>query len=208
MNRPARPVLPASAWRQRLQQSWQARTARERRGLLLAGLLIGAALLWQAGLAPALRTWREGPQQQARLDAERQQLLLLQQQARQLQALPRIGRDEALRWLQGPEQADLGPGAVVRVQGDQVLVQLQAATAEGLTRWLRAARQQARALPVQVQLQQSNAAATAPAPGGASATARPSAVGAGAAGPSATPAKPDAGGGLRWRGNLVLGLPA
>lgn len=217
MNRPATPGLGSATtppstrlWRQRLQQAWQARTPRERRGLLLAVLVIGAALLWQLGLAPALQTWRQAPQQQARLDAERQQLLQLQQQARTLQALPRIGRDEALRWLQGPEVAALGPGAEVRVQGDQVLVQLKAAPAEGLSRWLRAARTQARALPVQVQLQQSETTAPATA---ASATQNSSGaarqgVAPANARPAAAPVSPAEPAGLRWRGSIVLGLPA
>ena len=199
---------PASTgWRTRLQRAWQARTPRERRGLLLAAVLTGAALLWQLGLAPALHTWRNAPAQQARLDAERQQLLQLQQQARQLQARPRIGRDEALRWLQGPEVAALGPGAVLQVQGEQVRVQLQAAPPEGLSRWLRAAREQARALPVQVQLQQVDGAAaaaqnsTGPRPAAASrgATVRPPSPS------SPAPADPT---GLRWRGSVVLSLPA
>jgi len=210
----------AGSLRNALIKAWQARTPRERRGLALAAALIAAALLWQLVLAPALQTWRQAPALQARLDTERQQLLALQQQARQLQTLPRIGRDEALRWLQGPELAALGPGASVRLQGEQVLVQLQAAPAEGLSRWLRAAREQARALPVQVQLQQSDAALTAgqrtagatanlapnpatnPAPlnPAAGALARPSAA------PDRTsPADPAS---LRWRGSLVLSLPA
>lgn len=209
---------PASTgWRARLQRAWQARTLRERRGLLLAALLIGATLLWQAGLAPALHTWRDAAAQQARLDAERQQLLQLQRQARQLQALPRIGRDEALRWLQGPEVAALGPGAVLQVQGEQVLVQLQAAPPEGLSRWLRAAREQARALPVQVQLQQTDAAAAVPknAGSGPAAATRGAAVRPTPAPSGTAPVSPAPSGvapadskGLRWRGSLVLRLPA
>lgn len=190
-----------STLRSALEKAWQARTQRERRGLGLAAVVIAAALLWQVGLSPALQTWRQAPALQDRLDAERQQLLALQQQARQLQTLPRIGREEALRWLQGPELAALGPGASVRLQGEQVLVQLQAAPADGLSRWLRAAREQARALPVQVQLQQSDATlAAGQRPAGNAASPAPNPA------PNRTsPADPAS---LRWRGSLVLSLPA
>lgn len=203
----------AGRWRQRLQQAWQARTVRERRALLLAALLIGTVLVWQGALAPALHTWRQAPTQQAALDAERQQLLQLQQRARQLQALPRIGREEALRWLQGPEVAALGPGAQVQVQGDQVRVQLQAAPAEGLSRWLRAAREQARALPVQIQLQVQAPGQTQgqvqPGQAGADKSpANPRASRSGAGPASGLPPPAAAPAGPRWRGSLVLSLPA
>ena len=186
------------------QALWQARSPRERLGLTLAGSLIALAALWQIGLAPALRTWQEAPARQAMLDAQRERLLQLQQQAQALQALPRIGREEALRWLQGPASEALGPGAQVRVQGDQVQVQLQAASAQGLTRWLQEAREQARALPQQVQLQQ---ASSAPASASPSAT-----TGANPKTPSPqpslarTPAATPAAAGLVWKGSLVLKL--
>lgn len=179
---------------------WQARSPRERLGLSLAGSLIALAVLWQIGLAPALRTWQEAPARQAALDAQRERLLQLQQQAQALQALPRIGREEAQRWLQGSASEALGPGAQVRVQGDQVQVQLQAATAQGLTRWLRQAREQARALPQQVHLQQASMP-SAPATGPAKVTAATPASPA-----SRPPAAPPAAAGLVWKGSLVLKL--
>lgn len=192
----------AQAW----QTLWRSRSPRERLGLTLAAGLIALVLLWQIGLAPALRTWQEAPKRQATLDAQRERLLQLQQQAQALQALPRVGHEEALRWLQGPASEALGPGAQVRVQGDQVQVQLQAASPEGLTRWLQQAREQARALPRQVQLQQASVSTT---PGAAAA--------AGLASPSSTSALKTPGasrpagaatgtGGLLWKGSLVLKL--
>lgn len=185
------------------QTLWRSRSSRERLGLTLAASLIALALLWQIGLAPALRTWQEAPTRQATLDAQRERLLQLQQQAQALQALPRVGQEEALRWLQGPAIEALGPGAQVRVQGDQVQVQLQAASPEGLTRWLRQAREQARALPQQVQLQQ----AALPTAGSATTSSSASATAAQKAPAASRPAGAAvATGGLVWKGSLVLKL--
>ncbi len=185
------------------QTLWRSRSSRERLGLTLAASLIALALLWQIGLAPALRTWQEAPTRQATLDAQRERLLQLQQQAQALQALPRVGQEEALRWLQGPAIEALGPGAQVRVQGDQVQVQLQAASPEGLTRWLRQARAQARALPQQVQLQQ----AALPTAGSATTSSSASATAALKAPAASRPAGAAvATGGLVWKGSLVLKL--
>ena len=185
------------------QTLWRSRSSRERLGLTLAASLIALALLWQIGLAPALRTWQEAPTRQATLDAQRERLLQLQQQAQALQALPRVGQEEALRWLQGPAIEALGPGAQVRVQGDQVQVQLQAASPEGLTRWLRQAREQARALPQQVQLQQ----AALPTAGSATTSSSASATAAQKAPAVSRPAGAAAAtGGLAWKGSLVLKL--
>jgi len=185
------------------QTLWRSRSPRERLGLTLAASLIALALLWQIGLAPALRTWQEAPTRQATLDAQRERLLQLQQQAQALQALPRVGQEEALRWLQGPAIEALGPGAQVRVQGDQVQVQLQAASPEGLTRWLRQARAQARALPQQVQLQQ----AALPTAGSATTSSSASATAALKAPAVSRPAGAAvATGGLVWKGSLVLKL--
>lgn len=185
------------------QTLWRSRSSRERLGLTLAASLIALALLWQIGLAPALRTWQEAPTRQATLDAQRERLLQLQQQAQALQALPRVGQEEALRWLQGPAIEALGPGAQVRVQGDQVQVQLQAASPEGLTRWLRQAREQARALPQQVQLQQ----AALPTAGSATTSSSASATAAQKAPAVSRPAGAAvATGGLVWKGSLVLKL--
>ena len=185
------------------QTLWRSRSSRERLGLTLAASLIALALLWQIGLAPALRTWQEAPTRQATLDAQRERLLQLQQQAQALQALPRVGQEEALRWLQGPAIEALGPGAQVRVQGDQVQVQLQAASPEGLTRWLRQAREQARALPQQVQLQH----AALPTAGSATTSSSASATAALKAPAASRPAGAAvATGGLVWKGSLVLKL--
>ena len=44
-----------------LQQFWRARPARERYALVVAGLVVGTALLWQVGVGAAWRTLRCHP---------------------------------------------------------------------------------------------------------------------------------------------------
>ena len=57
-----------SAWRRALQQRWQALADRERLLLMLGGTVLGLALLWWVGLAPAWRTVRAAPQKIEALD--------------------------------------------------------------------------------------------------------------------------------------------
>ncbi len=133
---------------------WQQRSLRERRLLVLAAALLALALLWSWALAPALQTWRSAPQRQAELDQQSRQMLQWQAQARQLQKPARLSRAEAQARLQAASTALLGEGAQLSLQGELLRVQLQAAPAEGLARWLAQAREQAQALPQSVQLEQ------------------------------------------------------
>jgi general secretion pathway protein M len=172
---------------------WRARAARERRLLLLAALLIGAALVWQITVAPALQTWQEAPAKQAALDAQTTRLLQLQAQAKGLQNTPPPSRTAALQALESSAAQWLGPDARVSLQGEQVRVTLKATPAEGLSRWLAQARSQAQALPVQAQLQRS----TAPQPAPASTP---------ASNPSPTPTSVVTPAAAYWSGSLVLSL--
>lgn len=137
-----------------LRSLWQARSMRERRLLLLAAALLALALLWSWALAPALQTWRNAPQRQAELDRQSRQMLQWQAQARQLHNPSRLTRAQAQAQLQASSAALLGAGAQLSLQGDQLRVQLQAASADGLARWLAQAREQAQALPQSAQLEQ------------------------------------------------------
>lgn len=177
--------------RSQAQAAWAQRSPRERQGLTLAGVLLAGVLLWQVGLAPALSTWREAPERQARLDQQTRQMLSLQAQARPLQKTTAIPRTQASRWLEGSVGEALGAGARIQVQGDRATLTLQAAPAAELALWLAQAREQAQALPVQAQLQQAQLDPIAQAKG-KNAVMRPA--------PS-----PDTG--TRWRGTVVLSLP-
>jgi general secretion pathway protein M len=186
MKRALSPLRPALAALSRL---WMARAPRERRLLALAAGVIAVALLWQVTVAPALQTWREAPAKQAALDSQTADMLQLQQQARGLQASPPLSRSAALAQLESSATQWLGPQSRISLQGDQVIITLNAVTAEGLSRWLALARSQVQALPVQAQLQQTTAAKTA-----AAVSANASA----ATGPAQATAV--------WSGTLVLSL--
>lgn len=169
---------------------WTARAPRERRLLSLAAAVIGAALVWQIALAPALQTWREAPGKQAALDAQTGQMLQWQLQARSLQTSAAPSRTAALQQLESSAAQWLGPDARVSLQGEQVRITIKAAPAEGLSRWLAQARSQSQALPVQAQLQRATGANTSPASPAAAA-------------PAPTPAS---GSTVTWSGTLVLSL--
>lgn len=151
------PSTALTAWR----SLWAARAPRERRLLVLAAWVIGATLLWQVAVAPALQTWHDAPGKQAALDAQTRQMLQLQAQAKGLQSTPPLSRTTALQRLETSATQWLGADARVNLQGEQVRVTLKAASAEGLSRWLAQARSQAQALPVQAQLQRTTAPAAA-----------------------------------------------
>lgn len=174
---------------------WSARQPRERGLLALAAGLIGAALVWQVALAPALQTWHEAPARQAALDQQTADMLQLQTQAKGLQASAPLSRSAALAQLESSAAQWLGPQARVSLQGEQVRITLQAAPADGLSRWLAQARSQVHALPVQAQLQRVTAAKAGPA--------TPAAATRGAAASAAPAPTADT---AVWSGTLVLSL--
>ena len=151
-------TLRSAAWVQALRTAWQQRPARERLWVMAGSALIALVLLWQVAIAPAWSVWREAPARQARIDAQTRQMLQWQAQAQGLQPVTRIDRREALARLQSAAERLLGPGARLQPQGEQLLVTLQAAPADGLAQWLALARNEALALPLQAQLQQPEAA--------------------------------------------------
>lgn len=136
-----------------LQARWQQLAVREQRALQLTAWVLGLALLWWVGLAPALRTLRQVEQRVPVLQAQAQQMRAMQAQARALQALPRLAPDEARRALEASLKQNLGSSALLSWQGERASVTLKAAPAEALALWLVQARSNARAVPVQVRLQ-------------------------------------------------------
>lgn len=142
-----------TAWLSALQSAWLQRSARERRLLVLAAVVLGTALLWQLGVAPALGTWRSAAQRQTELDLQTRQMWQLQTQARQLQAPTRLPRQNAVALLESSAPSLLGQGARLSVQGDVLRVNLVAAPAPGLAQWLAQAREKALALPQSARLE-------------------------------------------------------
>lgn len=182
---------------QALAQRWQALSPREQRLLSFGAVLLAMALLWWLALAPALRTVREAPAQQAALDAQWQELKDLQAQAQSLQQQPRMTQAEALRALQNSTTQLLGNSAQIQTLGERSTVTLKAVPAPALASWLAQVRTQARAVPVQAQLLRSAAAADKVTAGPEGKATNP---------PSANaPSTPNA---IMWSGSVVLSLPA
>jgi general secretion pathway protein M len=143
---------PESSAAGRLRAWWQTLQARERRLVALAVSAIALALLWWAGLAPALHTLREASGQRAALQAQAQQMQQFKLEAEALKSLPRITRQEALHALESAVQQRLGASARLTAAGERANVTLKDAPADALTRWLADARVNARATPVEARL--------------------------------------------------------
>jgi len=136
------------------QARWEQLSARERTWLRTAALVLALALLWQVGLAPALRVWHQSPERHAQLDRQNAQLAALQAQARSLQAQPRLSRQEAQQSLSQLTR-DLLPGAQLSTQGDSPRVVLKNVSGSNLAQWLSAIRQTAQASVIDMRLQRS-----------------------------------------------------
>jgi general secretion pathway protein M len=189
---------------QALQQAWQQRNPREKKGLAFVALLLTLALLWSLALDPAWRTWQLAPAKQAELDRQTQRMRELQALAQRLQSAPANSTAQARQWLEASVR-DLGTGARIQVQGDRATLSVESAPADSMARWLSQARERAQALPVQAQLQQvlptqkPTPSSTPAATGLATAlTSAPVPL-------SASPADTSA---MHWRGSVVLRLPA
>lgn len=149
---PRRSTLKAA-----LKNHWQAASQREQRGLLLALALLMLALLWWLALAPALQVWRTSAAQHTLLDAQHQQMLGLQAQARALQALPRPNSADARLALENSLKP-LGAAAQLTQQADRLQVLLKGVSARALVEWLSASRQNAHLTPIESHLKRPDAA--------------------------------------------------
>ncbi len=120
-------------WPQALATRWAALQPRERRGLKLAGALLGLCLLWLA-MQPAWQTWRSAETQRRLLDAQLQRMQALSAQAQSLRGATQAA---PARWREELEQslASLGPAELQSTEGG-LQVQLQGCSAPALARWL------------------------------------------------------------------------
>lgn len=131
---------------------WAMLAPREKLLVGTATVVIGVALLWWVGLAPALQTLRSAPEQHRSLDAQLQRMQALQAQAQALQAQPRQGYDEALRALEQTIRQRFGATARYSISADRVTITLSGAAPDTLAQWLTQARVNARALPAEARL--------------------------------------------------------
>ena len=135
----------AGAW-------WQARAPRERQGVAVIALVLGAFLVWSLFVQPALRTAREAPAQLDRLEAQYQQMQRVAAESGGLRGAARVSPQQAALALKAATDR-LGERARLQVQGDRATLTLSGVGADALRAWLSEARSGARARPVEAQLQ-------------------------------------------------------
>lgn len=138
-------------------QRWLALAPRERGLVSIAALVVGAALLWWVGIAPALVTLRSAHSQRITAQAEWQQLNALAQEAQALKAQPALDAAQAQRALQAAT-ATLGGTGTLNVLGGRATMALKNTPPAALLAWLTEVRANARAVPVEAQLSRNPAA--------------------------------------------------
>jgi general secretion pathway protein M len=172
--------------RNTLGPTWQRLQPRERQSVVLAALVVGVALLWWVALSPALATLRLSGAQHTQLDAQLAAMQTLAAQAKQLQALPPISRDDSLRALESATTLHLGTQASLSALGDRATVTLKGAEPLALALWLADVRSNARLTPDEAKLTRT------PQPGSTATSA------------TATPPVPDTSEPPTWQGSVTF----
>lgn len=149
----------------RLTLWWARRPAREQRLVVAALALVGAAVLWVAGIAPAWRTVQAYPAQRAALDAQLRTMQELQARAESLRdpsAIQAAANPRALEAALRGSMANLGGRGQLQLNLNQgpglAVVTLQGVDAADLAQWLARTRREARMLPSHAQLQRQGSA--------------------------------------------------
>lgn len=149
-----RTTSPMQRLRETVQPAWSRLAPRERLAVAAAASVVGLALLWWLGVAPALATLRQAPAQHRQLDA---QLAQMRQMAATAEGLR--GQNQALSpasargALEQATTATLAGTAQLQVQGDRATVTLRGTPPDALAQWLAQVRINARVVPVQADLQ-------------------------------------------------------
>lgn len=170
-----------------LRQRWQALASREQNMILLAGSVLLLALVWWLALAPALHSLRTAPARHAQTERELQNMLQMKAQVEQLRQQPQNTTGDARVLLQQSLTAELGNTAQLQWLGNRAQVNLSAAPAAGLARWLTQVRDNTHASAAEMKLSRAT-------PAGATATGTTGATG-------ATDTT------VYWTGSLLLDLP-
>lgn len=139
-------------WLQKARDGYAALAPRERNMVLAAAIVVGLAVLWWVLLAPALATLARVQAARPGMDAQWQQLMSLQQEAKALQAQPRIANAQARQALEASVKTSFGAAAKLQWVGDRANVTLTGANGATIAQWLTRARTDARAVPVQSRL--------------------------------------------------------
>jgi general secretion pathway protein M len=135
-----------------LRARWLTLATREKVLVAAAAVLVLFVLVWLMAVRPALGVLRISDREHRELDAQLQQMMVLQQQARTLQSQPKLGHDEALRLLETSLRERIGTSARLAVNGNRATITLSGTPADVLARWLTQARVDARALPSEARL--------------------------------------------------------
>jgi general secretion pathway protein M len=122
-------------WQNLIRARWSALAVREQRGVLLAAVVLGAALVWFIALAPALRSLKTVAAQSAALSADVDRMQALQARAKALQAKPALAPQESLRALQAAA-GKLGAAVNLQVVGEQATLTIKKLSAVQLGQWL------------------------------------------------------------------------
>lgn len=134
-----------------LRTRWQGMALRERRMLALAGLVLGAFLVWTVGIQPAWRTVRDAPAQLDAMDLQTQSMRALATEAQQLRDAPALSAEQSAAALRAASER-LGGKARLTVQGDRAVLTVNGLSSGQLREWLAEARAGARARPIEAQL--------------------------------------------------------
>lgn len=138
------PIVVFTRW-------WTRRPSREKLLLMLATALVSSGLLWNMGIAPALRNIKAYPSQQETLKAQLQHMQVLQAQALSLKGqmpFDAVAAETEFR----TSVASLGLNANIMSVGSQVSVTLKGVDAVVLAKWLARVRSEARLVPSQAEL--------------------------------------------------------
>lgn len=147
---PVRDALaPAAAW-------WRGLAGRERVGLMLAGALLLAYIVWALAIGPALQTLQRAPLEHDLLETQYQTMQRLAAEAQQLRATPALPPDAAVAALKTATER-LGDKGRLMLQGERAVLAVSGATPQALQDWLAEARSGARARPLEANLTRAGA---------------------------------------------------
>lgn len=134
---------------------WRGLGARERRGIQLAVVVLGVALLWIVALGPAARVLRDAPAERDRLERQRQEMQALANEAKSLRAVPPVAAEQARSALQAAV-GRLKDRAKLSLQGQRGVLTLKGVGSAELAAFLAEARAGARARVVEATLTQAS----------------------------------------------------
>jgi general secretion pathway protein M len=133
---------------------WQATSPRDQFAVRVVAWSLGALLVWQLAVAPALRVLREAPQELARLEAQTQELHAQAAQTKSWAGLAPVSAIQAQEAIKA-SSTRLGDKAQISIQGDRATLRLSGVSSDAFKAWLIEARSGARARVSEAQLTQS-----------------------------------------------------